>query len=136
MGSVREAPIPPERIFRFYADPATWPLWGHNTIGAVGEAPVTEGATVHVTAGYRRVWPVLIRRVVPDRLVLCEVRPPGVTILSTYEVTPSASGSRLRHEIEVSGRLAAAYRLLRPLYVRLLSKETRKLVELAQRPEA
>jgi len=133
MESVREAALEPSDVFRLYVDPSTWGSWGHNTRWARADRPVVEGATVEVRAGYGKSWEVLIRRVVPDRLVQCEVRPPGVVIISTYEVQPVANGVRIRHEIEVSGRLSPAYRLVRPLYTRLLAKETRKLVELASR---
>lgn len=133
MHNTREARLAPGDVFRFYVDPSTWGRWGHNTVAARGPSPVKAGDTVHVMAGYRREWPVLIRQVVPDNVVVCEVRPPGVVIVSTYEVTPTPDGVRLRHEMEVSGRLSRAYRLLKPLYVRLLAKETRRLVELASR---
>jgi hypothetical protein len=109
---------------------------GSNTRSAHVDGPFREGATVRVEAGYRRTWPVLVRMVVPGHTVVCEVRPPGVTIVSTDDVRPIPGGARLRHTITISGRLERAYRPLRPLYERLLAKETRRLVEHVRRAEA
>ena len=131
--SVREANLGPSDVFRLYADPSTWGSWGHNTRWARAEGPVVEGATVHVKAGYGKVYPVLIRRLVVDRYIECEVRPAGLVVVNTYDVQPTPNGVRVRHGIEVSGRLARLLNLLflDKLYSRLLSKETRRLVELA-----
>lgn len=133
--SVREANLTPTDIFRLYADPTTWGSWGHNTRWARANGPVVEGATVHVKAGYGTVYPVLIRRLVVDRYIECEVHPPGMVVVNTYEVQPIADGVRIRHTIEVSGRLAGVTKLIQldRLYTRLLAKETRRLVELAAR---
>ncbi len=129
MEHIREAPVAPGDVFAAYTDPSTWSAWGHNTRSARLKGPFREGAVVRVEAGYRRTWPVLVRMVVPGCTVVCEVRPPGVTIVSTYDVRPTEEGARLRHVITISGRLELAYRPLRPLYTRLLAKETRRLAE-------
>jgi Polyketide cyclase / dehydrase and lipid transport len=131
--SVREAALTPAEIFRFYVDPSTWGEWGHNTRWARADGPVVKGAHVDVKAGYGRVWPVLIRELVSDRYVECEVRPPGMLVVNRYEVQPVDGGVRLRHGIEVSGPLARVTKLLRfdRLYRRLLAKEIRRLIELA-----
>jgi uncharacterized protein YndB with AHSA1/START domain len=138
--SIREAPVPPEAVYRFYIDPSTWGRWGHNTRWARADEPVTEGSVVHVKAGYGVVYPVRILQLVPDRLVVCEVRPRGLLVKSSFEVTPADAGARLRHTIEVQGRVAGLARRLgfSWLYRRLLAKETRKLVALAveTRPRA
>jgi uncharacterized protein YndB with AHSA1/START domain len=136
MEHVRDAAVSPEDVFAAYVDPSTWGVWGHNTRWARLEGPFREGARVQVCAGYRKVWPVDVRLVVPGRTVVCEVRPPGATIVSTYDVRPIAGGARLRHVITLSGRLELGYRLLRPLYLRLLAKETKRLVELVSRETA
>ncbi len=131
--SVREASLTPSQVFRFYTDPSTWGRWGHNTRWARADGPLTEGSVVQVKAGYGRVWPVLIRRMETDRYIECEVRPPGMTVVNTYEIAVIPGGVRLTHGIAVSGRMAAVTKLLGfdKLYARLLAKETSRLVALA-----
>jgi hypothetical protein len=133
--SVRDANLSAVDVFRLYADPSTWGSWGHNTRWARADGPIVEGAIVHVKAGYGKVYPVRIRRLVVDRSIECEVRPAGLVVVNSYEVQPTPDGVRIRHRIEVSGRLARLLNLLflDKLYTRLLSKETRRLVELAAR---
>lgn len=133
--SVREAPLTPSDVFRFYVDPTTWGRWGHNTRSAWADGPVVEGGTVQVKAGYGVVYPVRVVRLVPDRLIVCEIRPRGMLVTNSYEVEPAAAGVRIRHTIEVAGTMAGPARLLQfPwLYRRLLAKEIRRLVALASR---
>jgi Polyketide cyclase / dehydrase and lipid transport len=133
--SVHEAALTPSQIFRFYIDPSTWGSWGHNTRWARSIGPVVEGAIVEVKAGYGTVYAVRVVRVEPDRLVVCEVRPAGMLVTNTYEVAPSPAGVRIRHAIEVDGKVAGLTRLLQfpRLYRRLLDKEIRRLVALASR---
>jgi uncharacterized protein YndB with AHSA1/START domain len=130
--SVRDVPVPPENVYRFYIDPSTWGRWGHNTRWARADGPITEDSVVHVKAGYGAVYPVRVMRLVADRLIVCEVRPRGLLITMSFEVTPTAAGARLRHTLEVGGRFAGlARRLGFPwLYRRLLAKETRRLAAL------
>jgi hypothetical protein len=131
--SVRDANLSAVDVFRLYSDPSTWGSWGHNTRWARADGPVVEGSIVYVKAGYGKVYPVRIRRMVADRYIECEVRPVGLVVVNTYEVQPTAQGVRIRHGIEVSGRIARLLNLLflDKLYTRLLAKETRRLVELA-----
>lgn len=131
--SVHEAALTPSEIYRFYANPSTWGRWGHNTRWARATGPIVEGAIVDVKAGYGTVYGVRLLRVVPDRLVVCEVRPVGMLVTNSYEVEPSAAGVRIRHTIRVDGRLAGLTRLLQlpRLYRGLLDKEIRRLVALA-----
>lgn len=126
-----DAPLSASEVFAFYTDPSTWGDWGHNTRWARARGPVVEGATVDVKAGYGRVYPVLIRKLVPDRYIECEVRPPGMLVVNSYSVEPSADGVHIRHAIEVSGRFARAAKALRfdTLYTRLLTKEIAALVQ-------
>lgn len=133
--SVHEAALTPSQIFRFYTDPSTWGSWGHNTRWARAIGPVVEGAIVEVKAGYGTVYPVRVVRVEPDRLVVCEVRPMGMLVTNTYEVAPSPAGVRIRHAIDVDGKIAGLTRILQfpRLYRRLLDKEIRRLVALAAR---
>ena len=130
--SVREAPASPDAVYRFYIDPSTWGRWGHNTRWARAEGPVAEGSIVHVKAGYGAVYPVRVLRLVPGRLIVCEVKPRGLLVTNSYEVTSAGAGARLRHTIEVEGRIAGLLPRLgfKWLYRRLLAKETRRLVAL------
>jgi hypothetical protein len=63
--------------------------------------------------------------------MVTEVRPFGVTITSSYEVMPTATGSRLHHTISLAGPLERAYLLVRGQYTRMLVEETRRVAELA-----
>ena len=132
--SIREAPVQPSEVYRFYIDPTTWGHWGHNTRWARSDGPLAEGSLVHVKAGYGAVYPVRVLQLEPDRLIVCEVRPRGLHITMSFEVTPTDAGASLRHTLEVGGRFAGlARRLGFPwLYRRLLAKETRRLVALVR----
>jgi hypothetical protein len=130
--SVRGAELTPADVFRFYTDPSTWSAWAHNTRAAYADGPVVEGATVHVEAGYRKTWDVLVRRLDPDHFIETEVRPPGLIVIQRFEVEPTGSGVRIRHEIEVSGKAAGFTGLtLKPFYRRMLEQETSSLVRAA-----
>lgn len=128
-----EAPLSPAEIFAYYLEPSTWGEWGHNTKWARARGPVAEGATVDVKAGYGKVYPVLVRKLEQDRYIECEVRPPGMVVVNRYAVEPSEYGVRIRHGIEVSGRVAGLTKAmgLDRLYTRLLRKEIRRLIALA-----
>src|SRR5512141_660699 len=103
MVSEHEADVSPDDVFRYYADPSTWGRWAHNTRWGKAGGPVRPGSRVDVrVASYPWTYSVLIREIVDGRRVVCEVRPFGVTIVSTYEVTPAAGGARLRHTIELA----------------------------------
>ena len=135
--SVREAELAPTDVFGLYTDPSTWGSWAHNTRAAHADGPVVEGAIVHVDAGYRKTWDVLMRRLDPDHFIETEVRPPGLIVIQRFEVQPTESGVRIRHEIEVSGKAAGFTGLtLKPFYRRMLEQETSSLIEYAQRAEA
>jgi hypothetical protein len=133
MTSVHEADVAPIDVYRYYADPTTWGEWGHNTRWGRPVGPVQPGATVEVrVANYPHTYHVKVRDVQEGRRVVCEVKPVGVTIVSTYDVTPAEGGSRLHHTIEISGRLERGYRLLEGQYSRMLREETRRLAELVR----
>jgi hypothetical protein len=135
--SVREAGLTPADVFSLYMDPSTWSSWGHNTRNAQADGPLAEGSIVRVQAGYRRTWDVLVRRLDPGRFIETEVRPPGLIVVQRFEVEPTDSGVRIRHEIEVSGTAAGFTGLtLKPIYRRWLEKETHRLVEVAERRQA
>ena len=133
--AVAEARLSPERVFAFYVDPSTWGEWGHNTRWARARGPVEEGAIVDVKAGYAKVYPVLVRRLVPNRYIECEVRPPGMLVVNSYAVAPSSDGVEIRHRIEVSGRFAGVAKAFGfdKLYTRLLKREIARLIALATR---
>jgi hypothetical protein len=128
------APVPPEAIYAFYVDPSTWGSWGHNTRWGRARGPVVEGSIVDVKAGYGKVYPVLMRRVVENRYVECEIRPPGMLVETTFSVEPADGGSRVEHTISVSGRFSGITKLigLDRLYTKLLDKEISKLIALAR----
>jgi hypothetical protein len=134
-----EAPgLTAEAVYRYYADPATWSRWAHNTGWARARTTVEPGAVVDV--GVRRypwTYSVRVLEAEPGRRVVCNVRPVGVSIVSTYEVTTTEGGARLRHGMTCAGPLERGYRLLARQYTRLLARETRALAALvAQDTEA
>lgn len=128
------APVPPEAIYAFYVDPSTWGSWGHNTRWGRARGPVVEGSIVDVKAGYGKVYPVLMRRVVENRYVECEIRPPGMLVETTFSVEPADGGSRVEHTISVSGRFSGITKLIGfdRLYTKLLDREISKLIALAR----
>lgn len=132
--SVRDAPVAPADVFRLYADPSTWSEWGHNAKWARADGPLVEGGIVHVRAGYGKTYPCRIRRLVVDRALDMEVRPPLMTVINVYEVEPRSEGVRVRHALEVSGPLAGPMKVFRVdrIYQGWLDKEVEKLVEMAR----
>lgn len=79
----------------------------------------------------------MVRRLDPDHFIETEVRPPGLIVVQRFEVRPVASGVRIRHEIEVSGKAARFTGLtLKPIYRRWLENETGRLVEFARQRRA
>ena len=135
MESVLEADVAAADVYRCYADPSTWGAWAHNTRWGRARGPLRPGAIVDVrVASYPFTYAVRMLDVVEGRRIVCEVRPVGVRIVSTYDVERTAGGTtRLHHTIEVSGRLERGYRLLRPRYTSLLEQETRTLADLVDR---
>jgi hypothetical protein len=132
MESVHEAAVAPADVFRFYVEPATWGQWAHNTAWGRGRTPLEPGSTVQVRVrSYPWTYTVRVRELDPGRLIVTEVRPFGVVITSTYEVTPTQAGSRLHHTIALYGPLERAYGLVRGTYTRMLAAETRCVAELA-----
>ena len=132
MESDREAEVAPADVYRLYADPSTWGDWAHNTKFGRASGPLTPGAVVEVgVRSYPWTYSVRVREVVDGRRIVCEVRPVGVRIVSTYDVTPTERGARLHHTIELDGPLERGYRLLRGQYTRMLQEETRRVAELA-----
>lgn len=132
------APVPPEAIYAFYVEPSTWGSWGHNTRWARASGPVVEGSIVDVKAGYGKVYPVLMRRVVENRSVECEIHPPGMLVETTFSVEPADGGSRIEHTISVSGTFSGITKVigLDRLYTKLLDKEIAKLIALARTAHA
>ena len=94
MESTYEAAVAPADVFRSYADPATWGSWAHNTAWARSSAPLEPGSRVEVRVrSYPWTYTVRVRELEPGRRLVTEVRPFGVTITSTYEV--SATPTRI-----------------------------------------
>jgi hypothetical protein len=133
--SAREAPVASADIFALYADPSTWSEWGHNAKWARAADGMTEGGTVHVRAGYGKTYPCLIRRLDAGRALELVVKPPLLTVVQTYEVSPTANGSSVRHVLEISGPLSGPLRWVgvNRLYQGWLDKEVVSLIEMARR---
>ena len=132
MENTHEAPVAPADVFRYYADPATWGRWAHNTAWGRGAAPLEPGAKVDVRVrSYPWTYTVRVRALDPGRSLVTEVRPFGVVITSTYEVTPTPTGSRIHHTISLAGPLEVLYKGVRGQYSRMLIEETRRVAELA-----
>ena len=111
--AVGEAPVPPSAVYALYVDPDTWSRWGHNATWARATEPVAVGSTVEVRAGYGKVYPCRVRRLEPDHALELVVKPPAMTIVNVYEVSPTpAGGSRIRHAFEISGPMGAVARLI------------------------
>ena len=131
--TVREAAVGAADVYRLYTDPSTWSDWGHNATWARADGPLVEGGIVHVRANYGKVYPCRIRRLVAERALELEARPPLLTVIQTYEVDERPDGARVRHALELSGRLSGLLRLGGApwFYQRLLDKEVERVIELA-----
>lgn len=131
--TVREAAVGSADVYRLYADPSTWSAWGHNAKWARADGRLVEGGTVDVRANYGKVYRCRIRRLVADRALELEVRTPIYKVTQTYEVEGRPDGARVRHGLEVSGRLSGILRLGGApwFYQRLLDREVEKVIELA-----
>ena len=131
--TTRDAAAAPRDIFRLYADPSTWSAWGHNATLARSDGPLVDGGTVDVRANYGKVYTCTIRRFVADRTLVLEVHPPLLTVIQTYEVEERPDGSRVRHALELSGRLSGLLRLGGApwLYQRLLDAEVAAVIAMA-----
>lgn len=137
MENVHEAAVAPADVFRYYASPATWGDWAHNTAWGRGPSPLEPGSAVEVRVrSYPWTYTVRVRELEPGRRIVTEVRPFGVTITSTYEVTATATGSRLHHTISLTGPLEVLYKGVRGQYSRMLVAETRRVAELAAGDQA
>ena len=136
--TVRDAVVAPADVFRLYADPSTWSEWGHNAKWARANGPLVEGGTVDVKAGYGKVYPCRIRRLVTGRALELEARPPFMSVIQTYEVEPTVQGARIRHALEISGPLAGVTKLVRlnRVYQGWLDKEVERLIQMAGSPTA
>lgn len=131
--TTRDAAVAPRDVFRLYADPSTWSAWGHNATWARSDGPLVEGGTVAVRANYGKVYTCSIRRLVADRTLVLEARPPLLTVIQTYEVEERPEGSRIRHVLELSGRLSGLLRLggAAWFYQRLLDAEVAAVIAMA-----
>ena len=131
--STQVADVDTDAVFRLYADPSTWPSWGHNATRSRSDGPLVEGGIVHVRANYGRDYPCRVRRFEPGRALELEVRPPLLFIVNTYEVGPARSGARIRHALTVSGPLSGPMRLvgIPGIYRRQLQEEVTRVIALA-----
>ena len=134
--TLRDAAVAPADVFRLYVNPSTWSEWGHNAKWARADGPLVEGGTVDVKAGYGKVYPCRIRRLVAGRALELEARPPFMSVIQTYEVEPTAEGAHIRHALEISGPLAGVTRLVRlnRVYQGWLDQEVERLILMAGSP--
>jgi hypothetical protein len=109
--TIRGAGVAPTDLLRLYADPATWNDWGHDAKWARADGPLVEGGTVYVRAKYPMTYLCRLRRLVDDRALVLEVDPPQLHVVQTYEVEQTSDGARVRHVLEVSGRLSGVLRV-------------------------
>jgi hypothetical protein len=132
--SVRDADVDPASVWRLYADPSTWPVWGHNAKSARADGELVEGGVAYVRAGYGKEYVCRITRLVPGRALEFDVRPPLIKVVQVYEVDPTPTGARIHHVLEISGPLSGLMRLLRVnrVYQGWLDKEVAKLIEMAR----
>jgi hypothetical protein len=132
MESTHEAAVAAPDVFRCYADPTTWGQWAHNTTWGHGPVPLETGSVVRVrVSSMPWTYTVRVRALDAGRRIVTEVRPFGVVITSTYEVTPTPTGSRIHHIISLAGPLEVLYKGVRGQYSRMLVEETRRVAELA-----
>ncbi|HEX5829047.1 MAG TPA: SRPBCC family protein [Candidatus Limnocylindrales bacterium] len=133
MESTHDAAVASAEVFRLYADPDTWGAWAHNTAWGRPRTAMAEGTEVDVRIrSYPWTYTVRVLELEPGHRMVTQVRPVGVTITSTYQVTATGDGSRLHHTISLVGPLERLYELLtRRTYTRMLHEETRKVAELA-----
>jgi len=131
MESSRDVDAATGDVYGLYIDPGTWGAWAHHTRRARSAGQLEVGSVVDVTDGFGHTWHVRIERLEPGRHMTCVNRDMGFVITSTYDVTPTASGCRVHHVIELGGPLELLYRPLQPVYSRLLRKETDRLARLA-----
>jgi hypothetical protein len=135
--AVREADVDPAAVFALYMDPTTWSRWGHNATWARADGPLLEGGIVDVRANYGTVYHCRIRRLEAGRALELVVKPAGLTIINIYEVSPTPSGSRIRHAFEVSGPISGIARpVLAGMYTRQLEAEVAAVARMAANPDA
>ena len=127
--TVREAPVAAADVFQLYTDPSTWSAWGHAAQWAPGSFHARRSSAA--PGGDPR-------HIVDGRVLVLEVKPPLMTVVQTYAVEPTPTGSRIRHALEISGPLAGTTRLigLPKAYQRRLDKEVGKVIEMAGRASA
>ena len=131
--TIRDGGVAPADVFRLYADPSTWSAWGHDAKWARADGPLIEGGTVHVRAKYPMTYRCRISRLVDDRVLVLEVDPPQLHVVQTYAVEPTPDGARVRHALEISGRLSGVLRVCGVpwLYQRLLDREVERVIAMA-----
>ena len=135
--AVLEADVDPAAVFALYMDPSTWSRWGHNATWARAEGPLVEGGIVDVRANYGTVYHCRIRRLEPDQALELVVKPALLTIINIYEVSPTPTGSRIRHAFDVSGPISGIARpALAGMYARQLEGEVAAVARMAADPDA
>jgi hypothetical protein len=102
---------------------------------ARADGPLVEGGIVEARAGYGTVYRWLIQRLEPDRALELVVKPAGLDDHRRLRVTPSDTGSRVRHAFEISGPIAGITRpFLVDRYLRKLGAEVTAVIAMASDP--
>ena len=110
-----ETGAPPERIWRIWSDPATWPKWNPDVREVSLQGPFQTGATGTMTTG-AGTHAIRLENVVPERSFDLVTSPlPATTFRFHCEVRPVSSGSRISQSITMSGPLA-------PIVSRMMEK--------------
>lgn len=131
--TVRDGAAKVDDVFRHYAEPSTWPDWGHGARSAHADGPMVEGGTVAVRGKNGMRYVCVIRRLEAEHLLELEVRTPGMVTMQTYEVERRGEGVRVRHALEISGPLSGIMKIVGvpARYQRALDREVEKVIEMA-----
>ena len=131
--SSRDVAATPTSIWRYYADPTTWPRWAHNTSSARFDGPIEAGVEGRVKPQDGPEQTVRIVEAQPERLLVGQIRLPGAVMGFRYEIEPTHDGARIRHQVSMDGLLSGVYRLIvRKRNERQLPEETARLAKLVE----
>jgi hypothetical protein len=121
-----EIQAPPATIFALYANVADWPIWDPEVKAASIEGPFVSGAkgVVHPNGGPKST--IHFTSVVPDRSYHAECKLPLCKMRFEQLLTPTATGTKVRHTVVFEGLLA-------PLFGRLIGNGMKKTLPEAMR---
>jgi uncharacterized protein YndB with AHSA1/START domain len=120
----------PSEIWDRYADPGTWPRWGHSTRAAEADGPLAVGSVVTIRPTRGPTQRVRIVAFEPERRLASELAMPGARMRFQYVIEPLASGCLIRHQVAMEGPLAGLLgRFMRASNERKLAIETARLAD-------